>query len=663
MAAQASFPSDKFGKAKFQVDQSDLLAARELGILREDVQVHFEDPERPDFGFAYDRQANLADEEFSSQKAVRAACKEFAIECGFQIFVKQSSVKPNNSGNAKYQCKKLNGVQFFDTDLPTDKAQCPFYINVYGSEGKWKITKVNFAHNHKKNVGFSHVPCVEGSLSRPARAQRNTTQEVERLTLLVMKEMLPLHNRSIATLTGKAIKNFLVSRGFHLGKSTISRMRQDIDDRLHGDLVESYQKLSSYLELVFDKNPGSVWRLDRTSDDSTFERAMFIPNVGIHIVKMSKPIVGFDAAHLKGEMYKRGVFLVATTKDYNNHVIPFAFALVPVETFDHWFWFMECVKSATGIDRFTALSDRQKGLLAAVAQVFPQAGHRFCLRHLMDNAQRSGAKLTIEDRRLICQLARSDCENDYKLYFSELSASNRKAADYTSGVDQNHWVKYKYREAFGLPTFDEITSNLSEQANNWLGTDLRSAKPLDAFNMFFMKLSELTSERRQTAANWARSRGDTELVPVLHKQLKYRTVATNMCTYTPLMEGAYSVQHLGPQSRHGYVHTWRLVNLPASECTCGGWQDESFPCIHAVCAAIQDGRRVEDLYDGKRMSIDHFRETYTFAFCPWPIDVTLATDATLRIPELEVTPARMGKRGFKPGPKPKHKRKQAKNAL
>ncbi|KAE9340059.1 hypothetical protein PR003_g10702 [Phytophthora rubi] len=130
---------------------------------------------------------------------------------------------------------------------------------------------------------------------------------------------------------------------------------------------------------------------------------------------------------------------------------------------------MECVKFATSSERFTALSDRQKGLLAAVAQVFPQAGHRFCLRDLMDNAQRSEAKLTIEDRRLICQLARSDCENDYKLYFSELSASNREVADYTSGVDQNHREKYKYREAFGLQTFDEITSNLSEQANNWLG--------------------------------------------------------------------------------------------------------------------------------------------------------------------------------------------------
>ncbi|ETL95696.1 hypothetical protein L917_06541 [Phytophthora nicotianae] len=33
------------------------------------------------------------------------------------------------------------------------------------------------------------------------------------------------------------------------------------------------------------------------------------------------------------------------------------------------------------------------------------------------------------------------------------------------------------------------------------------------------------------------------------------------------MEGAYSVQHLGPQNRAGYIHTWRLVNLRELDCS------------------------------------------------------------------------------------------------
>lgn len=63
-----------------------------------------------------------------------------------------------------------------------------------------------------------------------------------------MTEMLPIYDRTTATLTGSAIQEFLTSKGHILGKTGISRMKMDTDDRLRGDLVESYQKLESYFE-------------------------------------------------------------------------------------------------------------------------------------------------------------------------------------------------------------------------------------------------------------------------------------------------------------------------------------------------------------------------------------------------------------------------------
>ncbi|OWZ07243.1 hypothetical protein PHMEG_00020386 [Phytophthora megakarya] len=460
-----------------------------------------------------------------------------------------------------------------------------------------------------------------------------------------MREMLPTHARSTDSLDGKAIREFLKSHGYDVQSSAISRMKIDIDDRLRGDVVESYQKLQAYFKVMTIKNPDSMWRIDRESDNATFQRACFIPNVGIHISKMCKSRIGFDGTHLKGEMNKRGVYLVATTKDFNNHVIPFALALVPVENYENWHWFLTCVKLATGMEKFTTISDRQKGLLASVAEVFPKSGHRYCLCHIMNNINRQGAKLSIDERRTICAMARSDCENDFKLFRSELAASKPAAAEYLDNIDGKHWIKYKFIEAFGLPTFNEITSNLSEQANNWMGSELRSAKPLNGFSLYFQKLSELTSDKRQVAANWAQKHPDSDLVPILRAQL------------------AYCVQHLGPQSEDGHIHTWRLVDLPGQECTCGNWKDQAFPCIHAICAAIQDGCRLEHLYDSVKMSIKHFTATYTFRFRPWPKDVTLDTDTTLLIPVLQIEDERLGKQGLKPGPKPKHKRRRAKNAL
>ncbi|KAG3126743.1 hypothetical protein PI126_g22193 [Phytophthora idaei] len=194
MGSLAADSQAKFGQARYVVDAADLTTAREMGLLREGVKVESDDSSSADYGVAYDRQNNIADNSFASQKLARACCKSFAVRCGFQIFVKQSSAKANNSGNAKYKCKKLNGAQFFDRETPLDRLECPLYINAFGQDGEWEITKANFAHNHVKYTGFTEVPCVEGTITRPDRAKRNATQEVEKLTALVESEMLPAHN-------------------------------------------------------------------------------------------------------------------------------------------------------------------------------------------------------------------------------------------------------------------------------------------------------------------------------------------------------------------------------------------------------------------------------------------------------------------------------------
>lgn len=51
---------------------------------------------------------------------------------------------------------------------------------------------------------------------------------------------------------------------------------------------------------------------------------------------------------------------------------------------------MTCVNIVTRLERFTVVSDRQKGLIFAIADVFPEAGHDFWPRHIMDYISRAG---------------------------------------------------------------------------------------------------------------------------------------------------------------------------------------------------------------------------------------------------------------------------------
>uniref|UniRef100_K3X4Y3 SWIM-type domain-containing protein n=1 Tax=Globisporangium ultimum (strain ATCC 200006 / CBS 805.95 / DAOM BR144) TaxID=431595 RepID=K3X4Y3_GLOUD len=116
-----------------------------------------------------------------------------------------------------------------------------------------------------------------------------------------------------------------------------------------------------------------------------------------------------------------------------------------------------------------------------------------------------------------------------------------------------------------------------------------------------------------------------------------------------------SKEFLGPVLLNEHEHPWQFVDLPAQECTCGNWQDTKFPCVHAVCAALWRVA-LDSLYDSNRLSMAHFRDTYNHPFKPWLINVTLKLDRSLHLPVVTVSPPEKGKRGLKPGPKPKRKK-------
>jgi len=182
-----------------------------------------------------------------------------------------------------------------------------------------------------------------------------------------------------------------------------------------------------------------------------------------------------------------------------------------------------------------------------------------------------------------------------------LAETNPKAAEYLDGVEKKHWVKFKFTASFQTPTYDELISNLVEQANSWIGNDLRSAKSLDAFSVYFRRLTGLSSDRRQMCVAWAASKGDKALVPVMQSKLNQPIRASKMCDFISSLGGSYSVQHLGP-TRNGIMHPWRLVDLPVNDCTCGNWKDKEFSCVHAHAAPAAESQQLNTLYDREHVT-------------------------------------------------------------
>ncbi|XP_020086746.1 uncharacterized protein LOC109709086 [Ananas comosus] len=81
----------------------------------------------------------------------------------------------------------------------------------------------------------------------------------------------------------------------------------------------------------------------------------------------------------------RGCLLTASCIDGNNCILPLAWAVVQGENRYSWHWFLEQLRDGVVGDRdssrannvLTIVSDRQKGLIDAVSDVFPDAAHGY----------------------------------------------------------------------------------------------------------------------------------------------------------------------------------------------------------------------------------------------------------------------------------------------
>ncbi|KAL0328079.1 UNVERIFIED_CONTAM: hypothetical protein Scaly_2240500 [Sesamum calycinum] len=74
----------------------------------------------------------------------------------------------------------------------------------------------------------------------------------------------------------------------------------------------------------------------------------------------------------------KGQLLAAIGRDPNDNIYPIAVAYVEVEKYDSWEWFLNLLLRDIGSHNergWAFISDRQKGLLEAIAELAPGAEH------------------------------------------------------------------------------------------------------------------------------------------------------------------------------------------------------------------------------------------------------------------------------------------------
>ncbi|CAI9276921.1 unnamed protein product [Lactuca saligna] len=156
-----------------------------------------------------------------------------------------------------------------------------------------------------------------------------------------------------------------------------------------------------------------------------------------------RDFLGLYGAHMKGPYPVQ--ILTAVGLDSNNGIYPLAHAIVEIENYESWKWFFECLGDDLDLhtmSNFTFVSDRKKGLLQAVSQLFPCSEQRFCLRHIHENMKKQWRTKEYKDHLWDCATATIVLEFNH--YMHQFSLYDKLAYEWLKSIPPQHWAKIHF---------------------------------------------------------------------------------------------------------------------------------------------------------------------------------------------------------------------------
>ncbi|MDV3166549.1 MAG: hypothetical protein Q8807_02620 ['Waltheria sp.' little leaf phytoplasma] len=226
-----------------------------------------------------------------------------------------------------------------------DNAGCPFYL--YGLYVKhlksFQVRKFN--PQHSCNLSFKN-----------RRASQSILVDVYMDRIIKNPSMRPVDLQD-------AVKaDYNVDITFSMAK----RVKKHVMDTIVANYEEQYAHLWRYAEAIRQTNPGSTVKMevDKATPDSepVFKRFyVCFDALKRGFLAGCRPFIGLDGCFLKS--FIKGELLTAVGRDANNQLFPIAWAVVEVECYDSWTFFLELLRDDLNLERgngMTFMTDKQK---------------------------------------------------------------------------------------------------------------------------------------------------------------------------------------------------------------------------------------------------------------------------------------------------------------
>nr|GEU91040.1 hypothetical protein [Tanacetum cinerariifolium] len=269
-----------------------------------------------------------------------------------------------------------------------------------------------------------------------------------------------------------------------------------------------------------------------------------------------------------------GQILTVVSVDVNNGIYHVAYGIVESESKESWTWFLSCLGEDLDLEansNFTFITDRQKGLLPALKDLFHAAEHRYCVRHIHDNMNLifKGSQY----KELLWKCATTTTKVHFERANDEFKGYNRMAHEWLRKIPPKYWSKSHF---LGRTNCDLLINNICE----------------------------IVIEKSQGP-----------LTPTMTKIFNAIKEKASRCVVVWNGADLFQVN----EGRQNQV----VVNLTNKSCTCRKWEVSSIPCKHAVACIFNmtDNEMQVGLPEDwvhQSMRLQTWKTIYSFKINPVP---------------------------------------------
>ena len=398
--------------------------------------------------------------------------------------------------------------------------------------------------------------------------------------------------KTAATMCGEEIKYFpawrKLQREGHLAMSKSAK---------------SFQLIQPYLQQFKKLNVGSTTNV-MMDEQNRVLRLFVCPGFINDALKCVRPVVSLDSAHLRS-VFKGGIQIYSGLTGADEVYI-YAFAIVcGNESFESWNYSNELFSSACptlqmdGIDTLegyrnqvsrqtplkyhdiTFVSDRDKGLGKSLDKTFPNNHSSNCSHHIqMNTKQKFGA---IASKNVVA-IAKAFGTRQEEHLFGIVHAVSPRACRYLLEIPPSKWRSSEWLQDTNLPPrFGITTSNSSECVNSMIDA-YRNEGYMELVEGLLHHMTQMISRHRQKY----KDKEPEEVVPKVQQLMKNRWNAAAAMTICEIeanhSEYKVSEERMSDDANNPIpCKTIHHSVFPETKCcSCGKWQDNKYPCRHAV---------------------------------------------------------------------------------